>query len=348
MDSMDDKLDKIMSRVSHLESEVLAIPPLKEKMLDLEKSVDFISKAYDGVKAELKAKYESITSITNQSVDNKSILADTAKRISDLESRSMRDNLLLTGVPEHHREDPEETVREIIRTQMGISQPISFERVHRIGPYSPEGRSRPRTIVAKFSRFKDRELFRTNAKNLKGTKIGIHEQYSRGINDKRKVLYEKFKEARENNQYARMVLDYLIIDNHKYTVNSDGIIIRDKTYSRPPPHRFQSNRHNNVPHRSSEQNDLQSSSNGHPPARDPRSYSHITAQWNAAPSFQRGSRPATNNSNNQRQSSDHTRNQGHRAENVAPNPLRDIHYNQNQRLDHERHQGHSGSYLHNG
>ena len=122
---------------------------------------------------------------------------------------------------------------------MGIRHPVEFERVHRVGYHSASGR--PRTIVAKFSRFKDREMIRTNARFLKGTNIGIHEQFSKETNDKRKVLYPKFKRARENNQYAKLILDYLIVDNQKFIVNTKGSIERDTTYNKPPPPRSKAN-----------------------------------------------------------------------------------------------------------
>ena len=225
MDKIEDKLDKIINRVSRLESEISAIPPLKDKVNELEKSVEFLSKTYDTVRGELKANYEEI----------KKLKSESNSRVSELECRTMRDNLLFTGVPEQPRENAEQTGKEIIHSKLGFSQAVEFERVHRVGYHSSSGR--PRTIVAKFSRFKDREMIRTNARFLKGTKIGIHEQFSKEINDKRKLLYPKFKRARENNQYAKLILDYLIIDNQKYIVNSEGNIERDTFFNKPPPPR---------------------------------------------------------------------------------------------------------------
>ena len=233
MDSIEDKLDTIINRVCRLESEISAIPPLKEKVNELEKSVEFLCKSYDTVRGELKANYQELKKLESES--NSRVLNETHRRVSELECRSMRDNLLFTGVPEQSRENAEQTIKEIIKTKMGIRHPVEFERVHRVGYHSTSGR--PRTIVAKFSRFKDREMIRTNARFLKGTNIGIHEQFSKETNDKRKVLYPKFKCARENNQYAKLILDYLIIDNQKFIVNSKGSIERDPSYSKPPPPR---------------------------------------------------------------------------------------------------------------
>ncbi len=95
--------------------------------------------------------------------------------------------------------------------------------------------NKPRTIVAKFSRYKDRETVRKSARNLRGSNIGIHEQYSRETNEKRNVLYPEFKKARSNNRYAKLVHDYLIIDSEKFKVDNQGRIYKDPEYHRPPP-----------------------------------------------------------------------------------------------------------------
>ena len=159
-------------------------------------------------------------------------------RLEDLENRSMRDNLLFTGVPETVNERPENTetiVHDIVQNKMGLPA-VHFERVHRMGPPNRDA-TRPRTIVAKFSSHKARELVRKNSKNLKGTKIGVHEQYSRDTNEKRKKLMTKFREARGKNKYSVLQQDFLIVEDAKFRVDTDGSIFKDPHYNRPPPER---------------------------------------------------------------------------------------------------------------
>jgi len=66
--------------------------------------------------------------------------------------------------------------------KMGFSS-IEFERVHRIGRLPEMGGRQPgagtkaRPIVAKFSKFKDREAVRKLSYALKGKPFGIQEQY---------------------------------------------------------------------------------------------------------------------------------------------------------------------------
>ena len=128
-------------------------------------------------------------------------------------------------------------IKHIIKSNLGISDNVEFERVHRM-PQNGSNTSRyPRTIVAKFSRFKDRETVRTNSKYLKGTHIGIHEQFGKSVNDRRKILWPKYKQARKDGHYARVVYDALIIDNQRFKVSHDRTIVCDNSYDRPPPQR---------------------------------------------------------------------------------------------------------------
>ena len=43
-------------------------------------------------------------------------------------------------------------------------------------------------IVCRFKNFKDREVVRKAARELKGTRYGVSEQFPKEINDRRKLL----------------------------------------------------------------------------------------------------------------------------------------------------------------
>ncbi|KAK3107397.1 hypothetical protein FSP39_002575 [Pinctada imbricata] len=134
----------------------------------------------------------------------------------------MRDNLLFSGIPEEEEEDCEETVKEFIRTDMRVRKEIDFERVHRIGKYPTNPNSRPRTIVAKFSRFKDRELVRRQApKTLKGTGFYVQEQFPVEVEQRRKSLFPVMRDARRRHRKVKLVRDRLYIDGVEY-VHPEG------------------------------------------------------------------------------------------------------------------------------
>ncbi len=158
----------------------------------------------------------------------------------------MRDNLLFTGLPETQNENPERTVRDLIRDKLGINETVHFERVHRVGRQNNERGNKPRPIVAKFASYKQREFVRSRANRLKGTRIGINEQFSREVNNKRRVLYPELKKARQQNKYARLQYDYLIVEDEKFKVDDSGRVFKDTSYHGAPPTRAGGQRHEQV------------------------------------------------------------------------------------------------------
>ena len=61
---------------------------------------------------------------------------------------------------------------------------ISFERIHRIPtkPTSQRLQVRLRPIIVRFSHFQDKEFVKTFLKNLKGTQIGVSDNFPKEFN----------------------------------------------------------------------------------------------------------------------------------------------------------------------
>ncbi|MCG8047155.1 MAG: hypothetical protein N0E48_16250, partial [Candidatus Thiodiazotropha endolucinida] len=165
--------------------------------------------------------------------EEQSLLYNDQKRsentLTDLQCRCMRDNLVFTGISEvqlsesDEYEDVENTLTEFLNKEMGINRHIGYHRVHRIGAYDKETANQyPRSIIAKFEKFKAREYIRSRAKDtLKGKKYGIREQFPRQIEIKRKQLYPIAKEARKNtNNKVRLIRDRLFVNNEEVIVES--------------------------------------------------------------------------------------------------------------------------------
>lgn len=108
---------------------------------------------------------EQLTSITN----NLKTLKD---QHLDLQSRSMRDNLIFTGIDEQREESAdmcEQMLNKFIEEKLGITDEISFHRVHRMGR-KQTNKNCP--IVAKFVNFKDREKVHIKTKNFYNSVTG--------------------------------------------------------------------------------------------------------------------------------------------------------------------------------
>lgn len=128
----------------------------------------------------------------------------------------MRNNLLFYNIPEEEDEtkNTKAFVHDVIE-KIGIDpREVEIDRAHRMGKNITPGKPRP--IVAKFLRYNDREDIRRNAYKLKGTKIGIAEQFPKEIAEKRKALYPVFRQVRAEGRKAKLVKDQLFIDGQKY------------------------------------------------------------------------------------------------------------------------------------
>ena len=147
-----------------------------------------------------------------------------AEKIVDLQWRSMRENLIFSGIkepklPRGMYENVEMSLRTFLREEMNIERDIPFDRVHRLGKYDPEQKY-PRPIVAKFEKFRDKEFVRKSAPaTLRGKTFGVNEQFPVEIENKRKLLYPEAKKARQDSDNkVRMVKDKLYVNKVLVTV----------------------------------------------------------------------------------------------------------------------------------
>ena len=132
-----------------------------------------------------------------------------------MQSQNMRNNLIFAKISETDNEDPaktEDIVRDFMVEKLQIAKSvvddIKFERVHRMGAKT---NAYSRNIVAKFTLYKDRETVKRHRFNLRGTQYSIFEQFPREINERRKKLLPKLKDAKSRGQQAWIGYDTLYI-----------------------------------------------------------------------------------------------------------------------------------------
>lgn len=219
---------------------------LQRKLTDTNKSIDNINQEINKLKddkVEIDNSFhyysEGHDDLIRKNTDNHSKMETLARKIEQLEIqqqhaenkivevqwRSMRDNLVFTGINESNlhqgeTENCEIIIKTFLRNEMRIEREIHFDRVHRLGFYNPQQKY-PRPIVAKFTFYKDKELVRSVAlKTLIGSPFGVNEQFPKEIEEKRKLLYQEAKIARQNKQNkqnkVRLVRDKLYINGQQY------------------------------------------------------------------------------------------------------------------------------------
>ncbi|XP_053404912.1 unconventional myosin-VIIa-like [Mercenaria mercenaria] len=83
-------------------------------------------------------------------------------------------------------------------------------------------RGKCRSIVAKFTEYKEKELTRKQWKSLQGTEFSVHEQLPREIVEVRKKLLPKLKQAKKDWKRAWFSYDKLYIDGEQVKVDRTG------------------------------------------------------------------------------------------------------------------------------
>ena len=140
--------------------------------------------------------------------------------IVDLQCRSMKNNLIFTNLLEHPEEDTERKLRIFIHDELGIEHHIAFGNVHRFGKKT-NGKIRP--IVARFIHHRDLRQVLDNATWLRDTRFGVHEQFPKVIEDKRRKLYPVLKQAKRERKNAVLVRDRLYINGVQFIPDDETI-----------------------------------------------------------------------------------------------------------------------------
>ena len=110
--------------------------------------------------------------------DDRTAVEYNREKLVDLEDRSRRNNLRVDGMIESERQNwevTEEKVKSLFREQLNISEDIEIDRAHRVGRWDI---NKPRTIILRCHRYKQKVEIQRAAKKLKGTCVYINDDYS--------------------------------------------------------------------------------------------------------------------------------------------------------------------------
>ena len=227
LNSVKRNMSRMQMNVENLNAEVIHC---SKKVDEYDQAIQMYSDMCDEIKSnqtttnslayEIKSQMDQLQQSHDELVNRVTSAEGT---IVDLQCRSMRDNLLFTGIEEpmlaqDETEDTERTLNQFLVQEMRIYHSIGFHRVHRLGAKDRDNDD-PRPIIAKFERFKDREYVRSQAAStLRGKPYGVREQFPKVIEDKRKRLYPEAKRARAESKQnkVRMVRDRLWVNGYEY------------------------------------------------------------------------------------------------------------------------------------
>jgi hypothetical protein len=147
------------------------------------------------------------------------------EKVTDLTTRSMRDNIIIKNVEERSDEknsDVEDMVAGILKTELKIPEAelnkIVVERAHRTGK---QVSGRARNIVAKLNS-RGKSVVMRHVKYISNTsKIRVVEQYPPEVHANREKLWPMFVEAKAQGKATRWNVDKLTIDGKMYNPPKD-------------------------------------------------------------------------------------------------------------------------------
>lgn len=230
IENVEKTVNNISTKLSDLENKVGSID---KRVAEAEAATTFISSQYDIQSKELRSASDSVKllqkSCSDLNSNIKSIERDrdsVTNRLSDLEFRSMKENLIFYGIPETRpgsmeSENCELLVKNMINNYLSIeTDAINFDRSHRLGN-TPYTSGKPRPIVVKFHAFSDREKVRTagyaKKDELKAKELGIGVQLPKEWRDARKELYPIMQKERMNGKTVKFIGNKLYINGTLHT-----------------------------------------------------------------------------------------------------------------------------------
>ena len=222
LSSLETKVDSINKHVCSIDAKVLQ---LQNKVTTLESSVKENAKTVNEMEAgitSLNADVEEMKAKANK-ISNE--VTTLRQQQWYLETYQRRENLRFYGIPE--RLDEQENTRDVLvnfminELNLEDAPQIEFQRVHRVGRFDASQHN-PRQIIARFLRYGDREKVFSQARQLKGTGMGISPDLPKGVVDIRKKQIETLKKAKKDGKrayFSRAEPDKLYVDGHLIPVS---------------------------------------------------------------------------------------------------------------------------------
>ena len=217
------KVDLILSKLSQLENIGTQINVLQDSVDRINQTVANLQSKFHHLKEDVRNTVEetntlrtSVKFLNDEVETNKRKLRDEEEKsrqeldhlrlqLLNYEVYSRRENLRFYGIPEIEGEENTEAVlKAFLEKELNVenAQSIEFQRVHRVGKKDRNTR-KPRTIIARCLRFKDRENLFSYQRNIDSqSNFGIGPDLPKQVIDMRKRLIPKMVQARKDGKRA--------------------------------------------------------------------------------------------------------------------------------------------------
>ncbi|XP_062572580.1 putative leucine-rich repeat-containing protein DDB_G0290503 [Saccostrea cucullata] len=234
IDEMCEEVVRLSHRVNSIEREISSI---NQTNAEFHESLQGISNVFDGIKEQvdksenefqnmkikLDAMEAKVVHYASKRENEIEELIEKNEELTDqtldLRCRSMKYNLIFSGIHENVPENTEETLRGFLAEELDIDYDIEFTVVHRFGQ---KNNKRNRPIVAKFIYQRDLDYVLQCAYKLKGKTFQINRQFPDEIEQARKSLYPIMKELRRKGETVKLVRDILYVNGRPYDPEDSG------------------------------------------------------------------------------------------------------------------------------
>ena len=188
---------------------------IKDVSVDLanvKHSIEHTQKDVDDINVKVKESTVQLGEIKKETEALDLQLQTMLKQVDYIDNQGRRNNLRFDGINETPTETWEQTeikVKDLLSAKLQLDPTnVEIDRAHRIGSRFGD---KPRTIVARFLKYKDKSNILTNAKKLKGTGVFINEDFSDRVAKIRKDLWPRVKDEREKGNIAYINFDRLVV-----------------------------------------------------------------------------------------------------------------------------------------
>jgi len=147
---------------------------MRNKVGNIEKSVNFMSEQFDSINSEIKKHGDKISNLNDRNVALEKSLINAHCRIRSLEQQAMASHVIVSGLPESRGEDTGLVICTLLG-KMNICEPNPVVRSYRLGRFE-NGRIRP--ILAEMSSSQLAVLASDSSRKLKPTAKLLSQQFS--------------------------------------------------------------------------------------------------------------------------------------------------------------------------
>ena len=199
---------------------------LNSLSMKIDSSLSAFRTIADDLKSRLSTCDNQITDIKNDSID----ICTRIKRLEDqmrfVDNNARSHNVVVYGIAECDHESSEQCickVKDFLYDFFDMSDSACcISQVIRVGKFLRNTSTRP--VVAKFTDVNVRNLILRNAFKLRGTSFSISEDVDSVVRNKRKILYDHFKQEGFQSKDIVLRYDQAIVQHHTYHVNNHSIV----------------------------------------------------------------------------------------------------------------------------